>query len=854
MSALPQRSVVNEGFTRETFRQMVVSAAAASNLSVKQFYPIVVDGTIKEVDLVLGCSGYNLIVDLSYVSVLKLKDLVHKTGPNGKVLDVKDSLVQTYIESHASRTARKLRALQIVGKGGALATIESLEGRSQEAIDAHLKSIKLMGGSSGITEGYSFGVTLLGVANSFVVSSKTSGNKWKDRTDELLETAKGLPVNVLSRGMSGSETDIQLQSVTTELEASKRTLAANQKLIESLELELVETRKYMEVKEKELSSESGYEALKREHEKVVAKLKANEQELNRLRNSADVAMGSASVWADSVPDIAVGSAAVWADSVPTAEGSFETVKLQTQIARQDALIISLQQQLDVAVASSSEKLKAQLIDKEEDIAALQKEVEDAAAANAAEVEKLQSEIEAKESQIADLQKQLEAAGQDQIRLETKVSSFTHMIGDKSAEISRLEAELDVVRKSLAASKAKTDPNALSDRDSEIATLTATLAKREKKIAKLTDGVAQQNETIEEISKELDDATELIESYAAQIEKLKSDLAAASGSTASALSSKSTELERLQRELNAATTESASLQAQLTDVEKKYKKLKKKEKEAVATIAELTSRVEELEAKLEDEEEDAELDEQTANMEKKIHELTELVALKDEKIQSKQVALEEMENVIAELKDQLEAFKCVEVKDSGSESTIRELEEMIKSLTTESAQEKESIRKLELALAEAVESEKSKEDEYTSLLTQFDTLKAELDGVKTMNIDMIVELGTMRGEKDGLAEDLDKRKKKLKKKEKELEKLAKSVEDLNAEILSLKEEKDASKNELEGMYSQLQEAITKSEDLQDRINMMESQRGVISDAFEKMTAAMNGNVSLKGSSVDPARVA
>ncbi|KAJ3004376.1 UNVERIFIED_CONTAM: hypothetical protein HDU68_005144 [Siphonaria sp. JEL0065] len=93
MASLPIHSLTADSFNKEAFRQMVVAVATQSNLSIKQFSPVVVDLATNHIDLVLSLGGFSLVVDLSYVPINKFKDLSHKIVAGSKKLDSSDSLV-----------------------------------------------------------------------------------------------------------------------------------------------------------------------------------------------------------------------------------------------------------------------------------------------------------------------------------------------------------------------------------------------------------------------------------------------------------------------------------------------------------------------------------------------------------------------------------------------------------------------------------------------------------------------------------------------------------------------------------------------------------------------------------------
>ncbi|KAJ3004375.1 UNVERIFIED_CONTAM: hypothetical protein HDU68_005143, partial [Siphonaria sp. JEL0065] len=106
-----------------------------------------------------------------------------------------------------------------------------------------------MGDQSSGMDGYCIGVTLFGLGNSFLVSCKTNGNKWKDRTEELLETAKDLPVRIYSRMGSFSSNGTNHENVS-QLGGTVQQLQAE---IDTAKAELMESRRLLDQQDSELS-------------------------------------------------------------------------------------------------------------------------------------------------------------------------------------------------------------------------------------------------------------------------------------------------------------------------------------------------------------------------------------------------------------------------------------------------------------------------------------------------------------------------------------------------------------------------------------------------------------------------
>ncbi|KAK5174053.1 Protein mlp1 [Saxophila tyrrhenica] len=223
----------------------------------------------------------------------------------------------------------------------------------------------------------------------------------------------------LAKKQLEEERDRRVESMKTNL--SKQLKEGKEKIREEVRAEMVQTHS------EELQK------LRDEHEAAVQKLEADHQaEVERLKKEGGAALAKAEgEGSDAKPDTATAAAA---EELPTEEQVLQLMKTNQRVKG------IFNSNINKRVASETERLKAAVTEKEEEIAKLQEERGATTATNTGgeEVDELKKKIADAEEEIAELKKKLTTAEQEVKKSKVQIS-----------QLGMAQAKIQAVKKAVA---------------------------------------------------------------------------------------------------------------------------------------------------------------------------------------------------------------------------------------------------------------------------------------------------------------------------------------------------------------------------------------------------------------------
>ncbi|KAJ3063380.1 hypothetical protein HDU98_000814 [Podochytrium sp. JEL0797] len=861
MSRLHSTSLCTLAFNKEAFLQMAVLSAHVAGLNVKQCVAVVVDGVQERIDMIIEGSteaGPAMIVDLGYLSFVECVDLEKKKvagGDGDRRLDPANSLVETYLESHASRSTKKLHAVKFRhGKSGVL-RVDQVQQASQARVDEYFSGIKWMGGIiEGRMQESLVGVSILGVGNAVLVSTRDGGQVWTDRTDEMLEPGKavtGRPVRRMGSTSSvGSVGNDVVEELRRELESVQIQFRESQQLVfdKDSELDLLrwDAASLVTVTDELKRLKSSHAGKLQECWDTIAERDKACQDLQQALDLLKEEETSSTDNADNdgIPSIA---------KVRGLES--DLLDLQNLLAEKELEILSLKLATPppppIPLPIEITSLQSQIVNlteslsvKDDKITQLESKMESA--------KKLKSTIAAKDDQIAQLESKLESADKLKSTITTKddqIANLESSLATTTANLTTLTLEHEHRAK-----KSKKEKKKHANELESLRTALDEAVQEGRRLHGIGEAmVAETEERLCGVQVELEVSLaecQRLRGVEARVQDLEEQLRVVQLEKEGLV----LEAERLKAFENANLTLSEQLQASVAEVESlRALEAGVRDVGAMQQQADLDKEsIRKLEMALEDAVEvEKERAVETRGLVEQLEglrsEMASLMEVDAARVVEMEVLLGEKQGMMQEVEKRKKKLRKKEKEVESLEERLRVVQMELQAAIADVERlvvleervddadgvfqqvklDQEMIAKLEAALAEAVEFGKS---EAESLRAQVVELQSEMDETKQLNVDMVVAIGTMRGEKDGLEEDLGKSKRKWKKKEKEM---SKRLEGLDNEVEVLKGLVEAGEETIRELMHQL----ANSSQNESRVRQLESQV----DAAQKVVSEQKARI-------------